>query len=292
MTVCAEAANGAANAGKSASGYALTVTADELARFEAALGFPLPEAMVGLRAKRPHFETRLARLIDLNELVRIPGDPWVGETGDPWPTDHVVIGGDDCGNYYSVLRPDTRPNDPTVWFYDHDQAGFEAYQPDLSAFVKHLRVLYAPERFAVGDWTLRPHKSIGPIKFGMSRAKVRSILKSVPTEGLEPPPGETIDEFDSLRLHAHYRHDSCVAIEFFSVEGVQMGGYAIAGQSFADMCRTLWDPVRPEIVTPTSFRSTAYAVELRIEQESDAEVAGAFSSVVVADGNYFVAAPR
>src|SRR5215210_7185118 len=76
-----------------------------------------------------------ARLIELNRDVRLPGTPWVGEAGDPWPDNYFVIGDDQCGNYWSV---DLQASDPGVWFYDHEIGAFERQHECLHDFGKSL----------------------------------------------------------------------------------------------------------------------------------------------------------
>ena len=76
-----------------------------------------------------------ARLIELNRDVRLPGTPWVGEAGDPWPDNYFVIGDDQCGNYWCV---DLFTPDPGVWFYDHDLGAFERQHDSLGEFGESL----------------------------------------------------------------------------------------------------------------------------------------------------------
>jgi hypothetical protein len=74
---------------------------------------------------------KAARLVALNRDVRLPGTPWVGEAGDPWPNNYFVIGDDQCGNYWCV---DLQTADTGVWFYDHEIAAFERQYDSLADF--------------------------------------------------------------------------------------------------------------------------------------------------------------
>ena len=76
-----------------------------------------------------------ARLIHLNRDVRLPGTPWVGEAGDPWPNNFFVIGDDQCGNYWCV---DLQTEDSDVWFYNHDLGAFEHEYGSLAEFGEQL----------------------------------------------------------------------------------------------------------------------------------------------------------
>jgi hypothetical protein len=78
-----------------------------------------------------------SRLIELNRDVRLPGTPWVGEAGEPWPDNYFVIGDDKCGNYWCV---DLHADDPGVWFYDHDLGAFERLHGSLGEFGESLLV--------------------------------------------------------------------------------------------------------------------------------------------------------
>jgi hypothetical protein len=76
-----------------------------------------------------------ARLIELNRAVRLPGTPWVGEAGDPWPARYFVVGDDQCGNYWCV---DLLTVDPGVWFYDNELGAFERQHASLDEFGESL----------------------------------------------------------------------------------------------------------------------------------------------------------
>jgi SMI1-KNR4 cell-wall len=75
------------------------------------------------------------KLVELNKNVRLPGTPWVGEDGEPWPDNYFVIGDDQCGNYYSV---DLNSAEPGVWFYDHEVGEFYLYADSLEEFTEFL----------------------------------------------------------------------------------------------------------------------------------------------------------
>src|ERR1700730_12980334 len=98
------------------------MTETDVNAVESALGVVLPDyyRRFVLEYPQPLMETKLdlgwvqeapadrqlynnrARLIELNKDVRLPGTPWVGEAGDPWPDRYFVIGDDQCSNYWCV----------------------------------------------------------------------------------------------------------------------------------------------------------------------------------------------
>jgi hypothetical protein len=78
-----------------------------------------------------HLCNTSARLIELNREVRLPGTPWVGEAGGPWPDHYFVVGDDQCGNYWCV---DLRTADAGVWFYNHELGQFERHYGSLEEF--------------------------------------------------------------------------------------------------------------------------------------------------------------
>jgi hypothetical protein len=79
------------------------------------------------------------RLIQLNQDVRAPGTPWVGESG-AWPDQYFVIGDDQCGNYWCI---DRQGLDPAIWFYDHEVGAFERHHDSLQQFAAYLLVYIA-----------------------------------------------------------------------------------------------------------------------------------------------------
>jgi hypothetical protein len=131
------------------------MTEADLASVEIQLGVTLPEHYRRFMLEYPQtlIDTKLdlgwireapadrqfynnpARLVELNRDVRLPGTPWVGEAGDPWPDNFFVIGDDQCGNYWSV---DLQTADPGVWFYDHEIGAFERQHESLQDFGESL----------------------------------------------------------------------------------------------------------------------------------------------------------
>jgi hypothetical protein len=265
------------------------MNSEDLARFEQTLGYPLPAEMAALTGKPPHLEMDVDRLIQMNQDVRIPGTPWIGEAGDPWPEDHVVIGGDQCGNYYSVLRPDRDATDlAPVWFFDHELGTLEQEHDSVANFQAYLEAMFPPEKFAVGDWTVRAQKSVGPVAFGMTAEEVRTALNAPYSsfqKSLDSP--DQTDAFDTLDLHVYYRDGRCEAVEFFNAADVQIGGHRIGDETFANMTLIMDDHLSPQKITATSYQSSAYGVEFSIPQASDAEVVGAISMIIVTDAGYF-----
>jgi hypothetical protein len=267
------------------------MTPEDLARFAAETGLCLPPEMAVLSGKTPWLEDDVTRLIALNADVRIPGTPWIGEQGAPWPDDHVVIGGDGCGNYYSVLRPDKHVPAagayPAVWFLDHETGTMEKQHDSIGAFLLFLEVTFPLEKFDVGDWTIRAQKSVGPIKFGMSRDEVRSVLAQPFTPFQKGEGEEPTDAFDTLDLHVFYRDGLMEAVEFWNAANVWLGGHRLGDETFADMEMMLVDFIQPNIVTQTSLQSPAYGVEFTIESAAARETVGAIKHIIVTGPGYF-----
>jgi hypothetical protein len=264
----------------------------DLTRFADATGLCLPPEMAVLGAKSPWLEGDLDRLIALNAHVRIPGTPWIGVEGAPWPDDLVVIGEDGCGNYWSVLRPDRHAPVPpadylSVWFLDHETGEMEQQHPSLGAFLLHLEVTFPLEKFDVGDWTIRAQKSVGPISFGMSRNEVRSVLAQPFTSFQKGDGDEPTDAFDTLDLHVFYRDGQVDAVEFWNAANIRLGGHRLGDETFADMEMILMDFVQPNIVTPTSLTSPAFGVEFTIESADERETVGAIKHIIVTGPGYF-----
>jgi hypothetical protein len=261
----------------------------DLERFEQTLGYPLPPEIMSVAGRSPHLEKDVDRLIELNRDVRTPGTPWIGEAGDPWPDDHVVIGEDQCGNYYSVLRTDRFAADPApVWFLDHEVGTLEQQHDSVSSFQLYLEETFPPEVFTVGDWTVRAQTRVGPIEFGMTPNEVRAVLNR-PYSSFKKSDYATdpTDAFDTLELHVYYRNGKCEAVEFFNANNVCVGGHRLGDETFAQMTIILNDLVSPQKLTDTSYQSSAYGVEFTIAQASDAEVVGAIQMIIVTDKGYF-----
>jgi hypothetical protein len=115
------------------------MTDDDLTRFSVETGLCLPRDIAVLVSKAPWLEGSVERLITLNSDVRV--------APTSWPEDHVVIGEDRCGNYWSVLRPDTHPPMPpaeysAVWFYDHDRGTHAEAYPSIGAFLLSLEIAH------------------------------------------------------------------------------------------------------------------------------------------------------
>jgi hypothetical protein len=130
------------------------MTADDLDRLEGLLRIKLPdkyrEFMLAYPAQlvdtklnlswtqepisERFFRNRPQALVELNQVVRLPGTPWVDEDG-PWPDRFFVIGDDQCGNYYAI---DLESDGQEVWFYDHELGKFRVEQPSLQAFARQL----------------------------------------------------------------------------------------------------------------------------------------------------------
>jgi SMI1 / KNR4 family (SUKH-1) len=74
------------------------------------------------------------QLIELNEDIRQPGTPWTADDG-PWPARYLVIGDDQCGNYWCI---DRHASGDRVWFYDHELGVFEQHFGTLEEFAADL----------------------------------------------------------------------------------------------------------------------------------------------------------
>jgi hypothetical protein len=268
------------------------MTEDDLTRFAVETGLCLPPDIAVLNSKPPWLEGNVNRLIALNEHVRIPGTPWIGEEGAPWPDDHVVIGEDGCGNYWSVLRPDTHPPAPgeyaAVWFLDHETGKMEQQHPSIGAFLLNLEITFPIEKVEIGEWrVIAGEQKIGPLKFGMSRDEVRSILDQPFTEFRKSNGPELTDAFDTLDLHVYYRNGAMEAVELWNAANVILAGVRLGDTTFAEMERMLTDPVQPLVVTPTSVRSVAYGVEFGIETADQRETVGAIREIIVVAAGYY-----
>jgi hypothetical protein len=267
------------------------MTPEDLSRFMAETGLCLPPEMAVLSSKSPWLEGDVDRLIAMNADVRSPGTPWIGAAGAPWPDDHVVIGGDGCGNYWSVLRPDKHPPAPeayaSVWFLDHETGGMEEQYPSIGAFLLYLDVTFPAEKFDSGEWRIIAQRSVGPIRFGMTRKEVRGLLAQPFTAFQKGEGSELTDAFDTLDLHVFYRDDAVEAVEFWNADNVVLGGHRLGDQSFADMEISLVDFVQPNIVTPTSLQSPAFGVEFTIESPDARDRVGAIKHIIVVCPGYF-----
>jgi hypothetical protein len=204
----------------------------------------------------------------------------------------VVIGEDGCGNYWSVPRPDKHAPVPpaahlSVWFLDHETGKMAEQHLSLGAFLLYLEVTSPPEKFDVGDWTIRAQKSVGPIRFGMSREEVRNILAQPFTSFQKGEGDEPTDAYDTLDLHVFYREGGVEAVEFWNAANVWLGGHRLGDETFADMEMILVDFVRPTVVTPTSLMSPAFGVEFTVESADQREMVGAIKHVIVTAPGYF-----
>jgi hypothetical protein len=263
--------------------------ASDLARFEAATGFALPTEMVGLDAFPPFVESDVDRLIQLNRDVRQPGVPYLGDTGGPWPNEHVVIGEDQSGNYWSVVTSDQTTSVSTaVWFFDHETGRLTESYRSIERFLGDMKDTHKPDVFAVGDWTIRAQTSVGPIRFGMTPEQVRTALNAPYTSFKKSPLSTDLtDAFDTLGLHTYYRDGRCEAVEFFETADVRLGGHRLGDETFNDMVQILYDPLVPLRTTPTSCISPAFGVEFSVDGDDNTAVVGAIHMIIVTDRGYF-----
>lgn len=73
-------------------------------------------------------------ILELNlDLRRNDGTQWYH--GGPWPSSHLAIGDDRCGNYWCLkLGTDER----AIYFYDHELGEFEQDHDSIHGFVSDL----------------------------------------------------------------------------------------------------------------------------------------------------------
>jgi hypothetical protein len=264
------------------------LTAAGRAKFEKVTGLPLPRSMVGMEPFTPHLQTDVAALIELNERVRIPADPWIGDRGDPWPEEHLVIGEDQCGNYYSVVRADRRATSgAAVWFYDHELATIARHHPSIAKFLAHLRALLPPVVHEPGVWRIVAQSSVGPIDFGMSRQAVRVALAAPFTEFTKGEGEEPTDAFDTLGVHVYYRNGGVEAMEFWKTENILLGGHRLGDETFNDVEMMIRDYVQQHITTATSVQSYSYGVEFNIASADQGDVVGAIHHLIAVCPGYF-----
>jgi hypothetical protein len=267
------------------------MTPDDQTRFAAVTGLCLPPEMLVLSSKSPWLEGDIDRLIALNADVRAPGTPWIGAEGAPWPDDHVVIGEDGCGNYWSILRPDTHPPSAgayaSVWFLDHETGKLEEHYTSIAAFLLFLDVTFPIEKVDFGEWRVVAQQSVGPIRFGMPREAVRAMLDQPFTVFQTGKGSEPADAFDALDLIIFYRNGGVEAVEFRNAAKVILGGHLLGNESYSDMEMSLVDFIQPNIVTPTSLRSPAFGVEFTIKSPEERDIIGAITQIIVAGPGYF-----
>ena len=73
------------------------------------------------------------RIIRANVDQRRFPTPWFSDDVEPWPDHMLVIGDDECGNYWCI---DLRESCDRVLFYNHDLGGFEDDSDSLAEYVE------------------------------------------------------------------------------------------------------------------------------------------------------------
>jgi len=85
-----------------------------------------------------------------------------------------------------------------------------------------------------------PYQSVGPIKLGMTRHEVRSVLNSKVEEFKKGRFSESLtDSFDDLDIHVHYtKNDTCEAVEIFENANPTFENHVLIGSIFNEMKTT------------------------------------------------------
>lgn len=84
------------------------------------------------------------RIICANVDQRRLSTQWFSDDIEPWPDHMLVIGDDQCGNYWCL---DLRDSDDRVVFYDHDAGGFQDDSDSLAEYVeKTIREIHESNR--------------------------------------------------------------------------------------------------------------------------------------------------
>jgi hypothetical protein len=237
---------------------------DDRSRFAVEFGVSLPS---GLRApaRPPALQLDVDALIALNRYVREPGTPWIGERGDPWPHEHVVIGEDLTGNYWSMLHRDHEPPDAGVWFLDHEVGTLTRMFDTIGGFRRHLGQVAASIAASTPEWQVVAIQSVGSITFGMARARVRSMLGEPFTEvagRLAPDP--TGDLFTDRRITVGYCDGLVEVVSFADPSQVWVAGHRIGAEDFLTMATILTDYAwgDRQVISETSILDPARGVEI------------------------------
>ena len=87
------------------------------------------------------------------------------------------------------------------------------------------------------EWKIESLQSVGPVRFGMSRAEVRSAVHAPFREVRKSVTVPTIDVFETLLLHVHYGADGGAEfVEFGGGDATPVfGGRNLLKASFQDL---------------------------------------------------------
>jgi len=93
-------------------------------------------------------------------------------------------------------------------------------------------------KFQSSELIIDPYKSVGEIKFGMTREEVRSLLGEPSTifyKGLNTQ--SPTDAYDNIGVHIYYHHPSgyCQALEFFEPSQLLLAEKQLFKLSFANL---------------------------------------------------------
>ena len=106
---------------------------------------------------------------------------------------------------------------------------------------------------------IRSHVGVGPIRFGMSREAVRSVVATPVRSFLKSPSSRVpTDAFDAAGIHVFYRQDGdCEAIELASPAEPTYEGQALLGRPYHEVrawLRSLDDSLEEDDAGLTAFR--------------------------------------
>jgi hypothetical protein len=81
---------------------------------------------------------------------------------------------------------------------------------------------------------IEPYLGVGPIRLGMSRAQVRTVVPSPSYEFKKFPESPSpLDVYDEVGLHIHYTAaDVCEAVEMFAPASPTLSGRTLVGEDF------------------------------------------------------------
>ncbi len=140
------------------------------------------------------------------------------------------------------------------------------------------------------DFVIHPYQSVGPIRIGMPRDEVRSVLKAKfksfkKYEELEEP----IDSFDSLGVHVYYKSPGVVeAVELFyePPHTVQFCNQQLTGVSYKEIRDWLitLDPGIDE--DDEGLTSRKFGISLYAPDAEDAPEEPTESAMVFEEGYY------
>ena len=111
---------------------------------------------------------------------------------------------------------------------------------------------------------IEPYKSVGPIKFGMSRPEIRDVLQ------IEPKPfRKTLssliasDAYDDIGVHVHFDESGgCCAVELAAPANPTFRGQSLLGQPLSTLRRQFEEVDDTLEVDETGFTSHKFGIGL------------------------------